>query len=741
MTLPRQGVLAVATTGIGTTAAGVLAWRATGAEQASGMAQYAAVAIGASLLGGFVLWHRPDSRYGRIHLAVGLLFGTVVLAAAVLAVPEGLPLWAGQLTLAWSWLALPLLLPLWVMVIAAFPDGTFHRRFLARATIAVGAAMALLATAAWLFFPVGESLPLVAVHPSPELSGPLAGWAPDGVYRTLSAAGAALGTATPLLALLALGDRYRVGGLVVRQQIKWLLAGATVSVLLQAIPVGAIESAPLRTAAGLVVVLSVPLPLLAAAVAIFKHGLWEIDVVISHGLVYAVLSGVLTAIFVAAAVAAGVTMGGGDGRVVAPVALALLVSYLAQPLRRRLVSLVGRAMYGDGPRGLLALSAQPDSHGIPDARSQGARVADVTRNALAAPWVQVWIYLHGDPAGGAFLPLAGTGRDDGPAVVVPEPSVATLVGLVGARRFADVPADTADVLTNVVGGGGDLVAALVLDGQLLGVVVCGARPGDPYGDDELALLTVLARDAALGLRNLHLEEELRRRLEDIEAQAEELRRSRQRLVNVQDQERRRIERDLHDGVQQQLVVLATGLRRAARAAGGEESAGLAGLADQAEEAVFSLQELARGIYPSVLIDQGLTAALRTQAARLPVDVRLELGPGMHGQRLPADLEAVLYYVALEAMTNAVKHAPGTWITVSLRTDDRTRLAVLEVHDDGPGFDPASPARSGLQNMADRVEAVGGRLSVESAPGAGTWVRAEVPVPATVTALQERAGSP
>jgi len=739
MGLSRTGAVAVATTGIVAAAAGVLCWRAAGGGEAPGMARYAAVTVGASLLGGFVVWHRPGNRYGRIHLAVGLLFGFVVLAAGALSAPGGLPSWVGQLALAWSWLALPLLLPLWVMVIAAFPDGTFHRRFLGPVTLAIGVVMAVIATAAYLISPAGASLPLIAVHPSPELSGPLAWSAPEGGYRVLSVAGAALGTAAPVLALVALADRFRRSGLVVRQQIKWLFAGAAVSVLLQAIPVAAIESAPLRTAAGVVVVLAVPLPMLAAAVAIFKHGLWEIDVVISHGLVYAVLSGVLTSIFVAVAVAAGVSVGGTDGRVVAAIGLALLVSYLAYPLRQRLVSVVGRALYGEGPRGLLALSTQPDRHGNADARDQGTRIGAVTRSALGAPWVQVWLFLPSDGVdGGALRPLAGSGRQPGPPVIVSGASMAALADVSDARRFSDLPPEAAHIVTPVVSATDDLVATLVVDGELLGVIICGARPGDPYSDEELTLLAVLARDAALALRNLHLEEELRRRLEDIETQAEELRRSRQRLVNAQDQERRRIERDLHDGAQQQLVVLAAALRRAARA---EKSAELVRLADLAEEAVFSLQELARGIYPSVLVDQGLPAALQTQAARLPAAVRLEVGPALHGRRLARDLEAVLYYVALEAMTNGVKHAPGAQITVSLRVDDEARVAVLEVHDDGPGVDPASPPGSGLQNMADRVEAAGGRLSVESAPGAGTWVRAEVPVPATVTALRDPAGSP
>ena len=737
MVLFRSGAVAVAAASIVATGAGVLWWRASGGSEVPGMAQYAAVTVGASCLGGFVLWHRPGNRYGLLHLAGGALFGSMILAAGALSAGDGLPAWAGHVALAWSWFTVPFLLPLWVMVIAGFPDGKLHRRSLGPITLGIGAVMAALALASYLLFPAGESLPLVAVHAPSELSGPLSGSVSDRGYDVLSLAGAVFGTLAPVLALVALADRYRGSGLVVRQQIKWLLAGATISVLLQASSVAVLDSAPLRTAAEVLVLLAVPLPFLAAAIAVFKHGLWEIDIVISHGLVYAALSGLLTAAFLAAALAVGVSVGGADGRVLAAMGLALLVSYLAYPVRRRLVSLVGRVLYGEGPRGLLAVSVLPDRHDTADARSQGARIAAVTRRALGSPWVKVWLFLPGGD-GGVLRPVAEEGHLAGPPVVLPVASVTSLAELPGARRVSDLPAEAADVLAPAARGDADLVAALVLEGKLLGAIVCGARPGDPYGDDELALLTVVGRDAALALQNLHLEEELRRRLAEIEAQAEELRRSRQRLVNAQDQERRRIERDLHDGAQQQLVLLASALRRASL---GADTAELNRLADQAEEAVFSLQELARGIYPSVLVDQGLKAALQTQAARLPVDVRFELGPGMHRRRLPRDLEAVLYYVALEAMTNAVKHAPGAQITVSLHTDERARVAVLEVHDDGPGFGEAPARGSGLQNMTDRLEAAGGRLYVESAPGAGTWIRAEVPVPATITAIGDGSSSP
>ena len=269
------------------------------------------------------------------------------------------------------------------------------------------------------------------------------------------------------------------------------------------------------------------------------------------------------------------------------------------------------------------------------------------------------------------------------------------------------------------------VVPLDAGGELVGILACGRDLDEP----ERELLHVLAREGALALRNVRLEAELRR-------QVEELRRSRRRLVDAQDTERRRIERDLHDGVQQQLVALAARLKRVSLAAPAGVQDELREAAADAEESVFALQELARGIYPSLLADQGLAAALRTHAGRLPAAVRVEVEPTLVGRRFGRELEAALYFVALEALANAQKHAPRAALTVSLRsTEDGTRL-VLEVHDDGPGFD-ASKAQggTGLQNMEDRIGAAGGTLTVDSRPGAGTWVRAELPLEAAVIPLQ------
>jgi signal transduction histidine kinase len=719
----RPSAVALAATAMASTAAGVWLHAAGGRATPAGFLQYAAVVVGTGALGSFILWHRPRNRYGLTHLAIGVLFGAVVLAAGILSragTPAALPNWTEEVALAWSWISAAALLPLWVIVIATFPDGRFHRKVLMRATVALAIVMPLLAVVAYLLAPPGEPPPLIRVELPPGLVGPLA----------------------PVAAVVALVDRFRKAGPVLRQQIKWLLVGAAISVALQAIPVQAIDSEALRTAARVLVVLAVPLPLVAAAIAIFKHGLWEIDVVISKGLVYALASGVLTALFLGVALVAGVSVGGRDSRVVAALGLALLVSFLAQPLRQRLERVVARVLYGDEPRGLMALARLGDTVAPSlDARDLGSRIAAAARGALGASWAGVWLYIAGDGSG-TLRPVAVSGAESGPSALLPRWVPAALNDLSGGMLFAHLPVEVAESLRPLFADEPVLVASLTSTGNLVGLIACGGRPKDSFGDEDVELLAVVARESALALRNIRLEEELRERLEQIEQQAAELHSSRQRLVTAQDQERRRIERDLHDGAQQQLVALAARLRRAARAEGPSIDPALEELADEAEEAVFALQELARGIYPSLLADRGLQAALQAHAARLPANVRVEVEPLIHGRRLEPELEAAFYFVGLEAMTNAVKHAPGARIIASLRADRRKRTVTLEVHDDGPGFDAgASTSASGLQNMADRIDALGGVLSVESVPGGGTWVRAEVEETAEIRGIRSREATP
>jgi signal transduction histidine kinase len=212
---------------------------------------------------------------------------------------------------------------------------------------------------------------------------------------------------------------------------------------------------------------------------------------------------------------------------------------------------------------------------------------------------------------------------------------------------------------------------------------------------------------------------------ELRARVEELRASRARIVHAADDERRRLERDLHDGAQARLVGLALLLRSARGRAEGDGE--LAALLDQAQDelqtSLGELRELARGIHPAVLTDRGLEPALEALAARVPVPVRLEVEAN---GRLPDAVESAAYFVVSEALTNVAKYAKATEAAVAIRRADG--LLTVEVRDDGVGGADAAGG-SGLRGLADRVSALDGKLSLESPPGRGTRIRADIPCPA------------
>jgi PAS domain S-box-containing protein len=208
-------------------------------------------------------------------------------------------------------------------------------------------------------------------------------------------------------------------------------------------------------------------------------------------------------------------------------------------------------------------------------------------------------------------------------------------------------------------------------------------------------------------------------------QEEEIRRSRARIVEAADTERRRLERNLHDGAQQRLVSLSLSLRRAQAKLASDPLAAKEILGQASSElavALEELRELARGIHPAMLTDRGLGPALESLVHRAPIRVDLQSLPA---DRLPGPVEAAAFYVVSEALTNVAKYAQASAAVVRIEQQDG--YALVEVADDGVGG--ADPAHgSGLRGLADRVEALDGRLDVESPPGRGTVVRAEIPVP-------------
>ena len=238
---------------------------------------------------------------------------------------------------------------------------------------------------------------------------------------------------------------------------------------------------------------------------------------------------------------------------------------------------------------------------------------------------------------------------------------------------------------------------------------------DPALHDEPALLDAVSAAAAIALRNGRLQAQLR-------ANVEELRGSRARVVEAEQRERQRLERDLHDGAQQRLVALSLNLGVLQTRLGADPEAGalLAEARTEIAESLTELRDLAHGLHPAVVTAHGLAVALESLAARAPVPVRLAVDiPG----RFDEAVEVAAYYVACESLTNIGKHAEATAATVAVSHADGT--LIVEVIDDGRGGADTERG-SGLRGLADRVEALGGRLRVWTPIGGGTRVRAELP---------------
>jgi signal transduction histidine kinase len=273
------------------------------------------------------------------------------------------------------------------------------------------------------------------------------------------------------------------------------------------------------------------------------------------------------------------------------------------------------------------------------------------------------------------------------------------------------------------------VAPVSHGGELLGLIVV-ERPADAdsFTEEDDRVLTELARQTGLAFHNVQLDAALHTTLDELRKQAEELRASRARIVASGDAERRRVERNLHDGAQQHLVALAINLRLAKDIVA-EDPDGTAQILDQlatdVQDTIKELRELAHGIYPPLLADQGLGEALRAAAGRSPLAVAVSVADDVG--RYSADLEAAVYFCCLEALQNAGKHAPGA--TVQLRVWTEAGGLNFAVSDDGPGFDAAT-ARGGhgFVNMADRLGAIGGAVRWDSVPGQGATISGSIPLP-------------
>jgi signal transduction histidine kinase len=274
--------------------------------------------------------------------------------------------------------------------------------------------------------------------------------------------------------------------------------------------------------------------------------------------------------------------------------------------------------------------------------------------------------------------------------------------------------------------------ALTEGGEQFGLLECGPKRGGPLNAHDRQLLGALGREAALRLRTVSQADELAARLEQIEQQAVEIAASRARIVEAQDQERRRLERDIHDGVQQELASLIGKLRVALdqlSRAPGDASATIAGAQDDVRRVLADVRAIAQGIHPAILDDHGIVRAIDARAKRLPLEVTVDASPGLATQRFDRAVEGAAYFVASEALANTVKHADATAVAVHLALDG-DRL-VIRVADNGRGLADDLVRGHGLTNMADRAAALGGQVTVEANEDGGTTVIAVLPLAPTV----------
>ena len=513
-----------------------------------------------------------------------------------------------------------------------------------------------------------------------------------------------------VVSIAALTIRYRSGSRELRQQIKWIAFTAAVAiacsiVVLASMHIGGESWAWLTTAADWVVtVIGLAGFPVAIAVAILKYGLYQIDVIINRAVSYGLLSAALTAVYAGIVVGIG-TLAGYAGGPVLTVSAAVAVAVLFHPVRQRATLLANRFVYGKraSPYQVLADFAQ-DMAGQLDANAALDRMAAVLGGATGAVRSEVWVLVGASLSPRSVWP-AGAEPGAAPEMVTRGAGLAVLGPV--ARAIGVYHQD-----------------------QLLGAITLEKAKNEPVSATEDKLLIDLASQAGLVLRNVRLTAELQTTIDDLRA-------SRRRLVQAQDDERQRIERNLHDGAQQQLVALSVQLSVLEGAADdpGEVRELTGQLRNGVRAALGDLRALARGIYPPVLADQGLCAALQAQADRAPLPVLVDAdGIG----RFSRDAEATMYFCILEALQNIAKYAQASLATVTLtHVDGRLEFSVA---DDGAGFDPAAAAHgTGLQGMADRLSAVGGRLQIASVRGHGTTISGAVPVNAQMEGGGVRAG--
>ena len=645
--------------------------------------------LGAYAAGVTAFLTRPDLVAARRLLVFGVLATTWIGATVALAVAfdeQGERWWLapGNVGVQFAGLGMEAAM---IALLAVYPDGRYGRPYERRIVkIAVGLAVAL---------PLALLVTRPSVQPSwgfawddgtgtsfPTIESPLhleAVGVPRGPLRGLLDASLALG---PLVAAVLAGLRYRRLEPAQRAQVRWPMYGVLLLILM---PLAALldEFGALPGAAvdAVVIVALVALPT-SVMIGLVRPDLLDLDRTLGRTLVYAPLWLAIAAAYVGIAAALG-TAASALGLQIT-VAVAIVATLLVEPVRRRLVRRAARWAKGKSLSGeeMIDWLGRTMEHRL-DPDELTAALAKAASGGLGVRWTTIRVEGQ-DPVTHGEMSSADA-----------EPSMS---------------------------------ATMTYAGELLGEIECGPRRRGRVRPSDIDTLETLARQAAVTIHNARLASDLRSSVEEVKTQAAALTASRSRLVAAEASARRQIERDIHDGAQQELVALIAkiGLLRNQL---GPDSDGLDATFDElqaeAREALENLRRLAAGIHPTELTDHGLVEAIEGRSARLPMGVTITCAPELRSARFDEHIEGAAYFFVSEGLANALKHAGTARARVLIARS--TQHLELEVTDDGVGFECNGVTTPGLRGLADRMEALGGGIAVESAPGRGTRLRARLPI--------------
>lgn len=629
-----------------------------------------------------LLLRRPREPMGAILLASTALSGGGLLAHAT---DTG----GGALI---GWVALALMPSLAMHTVLGLPDGRLRSRAL-RLTV-------------WSYHALSVALGVVLWSVRPGH------WIPVAISTVVAASIAIPGSVA----------RYsRTRGLD-RQRMQWFGWSVAVSGVLGTMFAATWLLANLRSDSALfAAIVAAPVPL-SFVIASSRRSVARIDRILAHTVSIGGLTALIVVTYVLVIVGLGrVPEPGERTLLLLSMAAAAVAAMLYIPTRERLSAIANRIVYGElhAPDEVLRTFGSRLSRAIP-LDELLLQMAESLRKTFSLNAVEVWTGSDGvfertvsDPDRGSGV--LHVGEKEQPVVARAGVSGRTwitvwLPALLERREDAMIR-----------------VAPIAHSGELLGLIVIErAESAGAFGDENELVLSELARQVALALHNVQLDSALQASLDELRQQAEDLRASRERVVAAGDAERRKFERNLHDGAQQHLVALKVNLRLAENVADDPAAVKqmLQSLAHDVQETIEEVRRLSHGIFPKVLIDRGVGPALEAAAARAALPVEVD---AVGIERCDAGIETAVYFCCLEALQNAGKHAgDGAQATISLRMENG--VLVFEVADDGAGFDGSNRGSgAGFVNMSDRIGAVGGKLDVWSAPGQGTRITGRIPL--------------